>query len=103
MYQKNQVHSFTINDDVRGFIILFTEEFISKNLIHSDIISFFQLYNYHLHSPIIHPENTKTDSFAHIIDEIMREYNFPDMFAKEEILRLLINYLKAEPTRNSFD
>jgi hypothetical protein len=53
---KGQVHAFEVRPDRDGFLILFTEAFLSKNLIHSDILSFYRLYNYHLHSPVMQPE-----------------------------------------------
>ncbi len=95
---KGQVHAFEASHDLDGFLILFTEDFLSKNLIHSDILSLYRLYNYHLHSPIIQPDEIKEDIFNYIVDEIYREYSFTDKFAKEEILRLLLKLLllKAE-------
>jgi quercetin dioxygenase-like cupin family protein len=36
---KGQIQAFEINPEVKGFIMLFTPTFLSKNLIHSDIIS----------------------------------------------------------------
>jgi AraC family transcriptional regulator, transcriptional activator of pobA len=95
---KGQVHAFQIIPDNDGFIILFTENFLSKNMIHSDIISFYRLYNYHLHSPIIQPEEIGKNHFTNIIHEMYEEYKFSDDFAKEDILRLLLRLLllKAE-------
>ena len=48
---KGQVHTFEVSSDIDGFLILFTDAFLSKNLIHSDMLSYYRLYNYHLHSP----------------------------------------------------
>ncbi len=101
---KGQVHAFEIRADIEGFLILFTDAFLSKNLIHSDILSFYRLYNYHLHSPIMQPAETSGEIFGNIINEIYTEYRFPDEFAKEEILRLLLKLLllKAERIKRSF-
>lgn len=95
---KGQVQAFDIDSENDGYLILFTEAFLSKNLIHSDVLSFYRLYNYHLHLPVIHPNQTGIDVFNTIISEIYKEYNYPDNFAKEEILRLLLKLLllKAE-------
>lgn len=95
---EGQVHTFEIIPENDGFIILFTEAFLSKNMIHSDIISFYRLYNYHLHSPIIQPEEIGKNNFINIICEMHEEYKFSDDFAKENILRLLLKLLllKAE-------
>ena len=95
---KGQVNAFEINFDNDGFLILFTETFLSKNLIHSDVLSFYRLYNYHLHLPVIQPNQKGINVFHTIIGEIYKEYNYIDNFAKEEILRLLLKLLllKAE-------
>lgn len=95
---KGQVQAFERHPGTDGFMMLFTEDFISKNLIHSDILSRYGLYNYHLHSPLIYPEETGEEHFSHIISEIFEEYLVSDDFAKEEILRSLLNLLllKAE-------
>lgn len=100
---KGQVHAFDVHSDTDGFVILFTESFLSKNLIHSDILSLYRLYNYHLHSPIIQPEEVGTN-LSFIIQEIYEEYNLSDNFAKEEILRLLLKLLllKTERIRQTF-
>jgi len=95
---QGQVHAFDGCPENDGFLILFTEAFLSKNLIHSDILSFYRLYNYHLHSPIMQSEEIGNMNFMNIINEIYEEYYFSDDFAKEEILRLLLKLLllKAE-------
>ena len=95
---KGQVQAFEVNPDNDGFLILFTEAFLSKNLIHSETLSLYRLYNYHLHLPVIQPNQTGINVFNVIISEIYKEYNHPDEFAKEEILRLLLKLLllKAE-------
>jgi len=100
---KGQVHAFEVYPDRDGFVILFTEAFLSTNLIHSDILSLSILYNYHLHSPIMQPEETGKTNFVRIIKEIYDEYNSPDGFAKEEMLRLLLKLilLKAERVKNT--
>jgi AraC-like DNA-binding protein len=95
---KGQVHAFEVSSDRDGFLIIFTEDFLSKNLIHSDILSYYQLYNYHLHSPIMQPEEMGDTNFNNIINELYEEYSFSNKFAKEDILRLLLKLLllKAE-------
>ncbi len=96
---KGQVHAFDFRSEVDGFIILFTDEFLSKNLIHSDILSFYRLYNYHLQEPVIQPEKTGGDRFKIIVKEMYWEYLLSDNFAKEEILRLLLKLLLLRAER----
>lgn len=91
-----QVHAFEINLETNGYLLLFTESFVLKNLTHSDSFLLDQLYNYHLRSPVLHAE--KTAILAPIINEIYDEYHMDDPFAKGEILRILLKLLliKAE-------
>ena len=99
---KGQVQTFEVNTGTDGFLILFTDDFLSKNLIHSDLLSFYRLYNYHLHHPVIQPEEAG-GAFRNIVNEISQEYQHPDNFAKEEILRLLLKLLllKAERIKHT--
>jgi len=95
---QGQVHSFDVKSGVDGQVLLFTENFITKNLIHSDMLSFSRLYNYHIHQQRLPADGAKEEKFAEIFGEIYQEYNNPDLFAKEEILRSLLKLLllKAE-------
>lgn len=95
---KGQVHAFDVRPDTDGFVILFTDVFLSENLIHSDILSYYRLYNYHLYDPVIRPDEAGGKVFNNIVSEMYREYLLSDNFAKEEILRLLLKLLllKAE-------
>ncbi len=95
---KGQAHSFAPSDQHDGFLMLFTERFLSKNLADSDVISFYRLYNYHLQSPIVRPSKTETTIFSNLVDQIYTEYGYSENFAKEEILRLMLKLLllKAE-------
>lgn len=93
-----QVHGFEVNLKTDGFLLLFTEDFLTKNMIHSDILSFSRLFNYHLYPPDIPPFETSVSVFNPIINEIYNEYISADTFAKEEMLRTLLKLLllKAE-------
>ena len=63
---KGQIQSFEINPETKGIMMLFTPAFLSKNLIHSDILSLYRLYNYHLYPPLIKSDDIK-NSFTKII------------------------------------
>ena len=95
---RGQVQAFDVQPSVDGFLILFTNEFLLNNLIHSDIFSLYRLYNYHLHEPVIQPEETESELFKNIVNEMYWEYLLSNNFAKEEILRLLLKLflLKVE-------
>lgn len=95
---KGQVQAFHIHPQVRGYALLFTSNYLEKNLIHSDVLSMYRLYNYHLHAPVLQPAETQGEGVFEIFAEIKREHGNPDEFAKEDILRqfLKILLLKAE-------
>jgi AraC-like DNA-binding protein len=93
-----QVHAFEVNPKADGFVLLFTEDFLTRNMVHSDTLTFSRLYNYHLYPPVIPPLESSTSAFNHIINEMYNEYIFAETFAKEEMLRTLLKLLllKAE-------
>lgn len=95
---SGQVHAFDVNPEADGFLVLFTDDFLTKNMIHTDIFSFSRLYNYHLYPPDIPPGKAAESMFNPIIHELYNEYIFTDTFAKEEMLRTLLKLLllKAE-------
>ncbi len=96
---KGQVHAFDLQSDADGYIIIFTEAFLTRNLIHSDILSFYRLYNYHLHEPVIQAEESGRDGFKTLVKEMYWEYLLSNNFAKEEILRLLLKLLLLRAER----
>lgn len=96
---KGQVHAFDIDSEYDGYLILFTESFLSKNLVHADVLAFYRLYNYHLHAPIVTPKKIEANTFHTIVNEIYKEYNYADNFAKEELLRLLLKLLLLNAER----
>lgn len=96
---KGQVQAYELSADREGFLILFTERFLFKNLIHSDVLSSYSLYNYYLHSPVTQIEETQHHSFIKIIEEIYHEYYLQDEFAKEDLLRLLLKVILLKVER----
>lgn len=95
---KGQVHAFEVQPNRNGILILFTEAFLLKNLIHSDILSYYRLFNYDLQEPIIQPHETDAQ-FTNIVKEIYDEYHYSNDFAKEEILRFLLNLILLKVER----
>ena len=93
-----QVHAFEVVPERRGALILVTENFLSKNLIRSDLLSLRRLYDCHFQRPVVRPDETARADFAKLVGEMIREYESDETFAKEEMLRLLLKMLllKAE-------
>ena len=96
---KNQVHHFTNQlEKSEGFAIVFSSLFIDKHHFLGDSYKFNRLFNYHIEPPIIHQNEMGQDSFVDIAHKLHIEYNFPNSFAKSEILSTLLHVLllKAE-------
>jgi AraC family transcriptional activator of pobA len=95
---KGQVHAFESNPKYKGFILAFTKNFITKNIIQSDARSLNRLYNYYLGTPVIEPSSAGIKIIRSLINELRKEFESSDDFAKEEILSLLtrVLLLKAE-------
>ena len=88
---KGQVHSFEIRSDTDGFLILFTEEFLLRNLGQLDQHFIYKLYNYYLYEPLLQLEEEM--QIANAFDEIYLEFNSAAAFARDEILQVLLKLL----------
>lgn len=101
---KNQVHHFTDElKNAEGFFLIINSNFLEQNYFLSKSIHLNRLYNYHLESPAIHIEEMGEDDFTDSVKKLYAEYNFPNQFAKEELLRAYINIilLKAERVKSN--
>ncbi|MBF0378733.1 MAG: helix-turn-helix domain-containing protein [Desulfamplus sp.] len=100
---KGQVHAFDPQFSSKGIIIIFTEKFLIKNLIYSDILYLHRLFNYHLHNPVINGSEYNTQELISIISDMHSEYHSLEEFGKEEMLRaqLKILLLKTERIKRS--
>lgn len=95
---KEQVHAFDTRSRSDGIVILFTEQFLNKHVIHSDILFLHRLFNYHLHTPVIHNQKEAGENLSLIFNQIHDEYHSTSNYAKEELLSALLKILliKAE-------
>ncbi len=82
---------------------MFTESFVSKSLIHSDLLSMSRLYNYHTQSPILHQQELQTAGVEHLIKDMHQEFLHGPDYAKEDMLRLQLKMLllKAERAKRA--
>lgn len=98
---KEQVHAFEGNEDRRATFFLFTEHFLDKSNLGSNLMQQINLYNYHLYAPLLQLEESQIDFFETIARRITEEFHAPDDFATEEIIgsMLKIFLLLAERIR----
>lgn len=83
---KNQIHSFSKTANYRGYIILFTDKFLSRNLINIQKV----FYNI-LSKP--HILDNCFEEFETIFKQLLNEYEDKNNLFKEKIFVLLFNYL----------
>lgn len=96
---KNQVHHFNKElVDARGFGIVFNRLFVDKHYFLTDNLRLNRLFNYHIESPLIHPEEMEEGSLMGLAADLCQEYTSTNKFAKSEILAALLRVLllKAE-------
>lgn len=83
---KNQIHHFSQNASYKGYIILFTDKFLSRNLINTQKV----FYNI-LSKPYI-LENC-FESFETLFKQLYSEYVDKNSLFKEKMFALLFHYL----------
>lgn len=96
---KDQIHAFDDRFQSEGILILFTERFLIKNVIHSDILFLHRLFNYHLNTPLIQPGEQAGDNFGSIFNDIYTEYYATEAYAKEAVLRAYLKILLLKTER----
>lgn len=104
---KNQVHSFDNVHKYKGFLILFTEDFITKNLAKSTVDSISRIYNYHIFSS---KYKIDADSFD-IFKLLQKEYQLQNNAIKPNIIASLFSafllkmemYNQTEPFKATFN
>lgn len=82
---KSQVHSFDNVHKYKGFLILFTEDFITKNLAKSTIDNISRIYNYHIFSS---KYKIDADSLA-VFTLLQKEYQLKENAIKPNIIASL--------------
>ena len=85
--EKKQVHSWEQYKGVEGFLILFTEEFLFKNQLLFNDISYTYPYNNSLYEPIIHLSVQNYKPFHSLISYLFQEYYLENTPFKQEICK----------------
>lgn len=101
---QNQVHHFTEElKAAQGFCMVFNSSFLKKEYFFPQNQQLNRLFNYHIETPVIKPEEMGQDSMLGIATKLYQEYHFPNSFAKAEMLYALLHVLllKAERAKES--
>ncbi|MBX2821200.1 MAG: helix-turn-helix domain-containing protein [Rhodothermaceae bacterium] len=96
---KNQVQVFSRHDRGKGYIILFTESFLSTNVIISKHFSDYQLFNCYIGAPVIHSEESVDNNLVNLAAQMYEEFHKPNDFVQSELLRTLLHQLLLRAER----
>ncbi|APD06849.1 hypothetical protein UJ101_01330 [Flavobacteriaceae bacterium UJ101] len=87
---KNQVHSWVKNNQLQGYITLFTERFLYQNQLEFNELSYGYPYNINLYSPLVQTTQQDFLSLSSLTNFLYQEYNTESNTSKEEILQCLL-------------
>lgn len=102
--RKDQVHKFFSNARVKGYLLVFTEEFIISHLNRMQALKAMQLFNDSLSFPQIKFNNEEEFSdFTILIKHLESEYNIKDNFSigiTRSVLHIVITKLFRIKSKN---
>lgn len=91
--RKDQVHRFFRTGDTKGFLVIFTEDFILNSLKNNDATKSLQLFNEIIGSPKVQVDESGFADIIHLLSYIENEYvNVRDSYSSG-ILRSLLHVL----------
>jgi len=91
---KNRTHSWQRHLSCTGYVILFTENFLYKNQIQFNELSYDYPYNSVLYGPVVDIPNVRQfETYLSLIRVIHQEYAFVTYEAQQEVLQGLFRTL----------
>ncbi len=97
---QNQVHYFNRNlKQAKGYAIVVNGSLMEKYYFLSENLKLNRLFNYHIETPLLTQEDIGIDSLENMAERLFYEYNFPDNYAKAEILQTLLQVLLLQAER----
>lgn len=95
---KKQIQLFEYMPKARGYVLIFTENFLLKDSKGIELISDLMLFNYLLTSPLTHLRESELEDLTSLIEMLKKELVIKKDKIKEEILMGLFKsfLLKAE-------
>lgn len=99
---KEQLHAFSSLQNNEGYLVLFTESFLTQSMAFEDNIFLQQLFNYQLYHPVVPLTHEQYREFETIITMARQERERTSDFASARILRSYLNLLllKSQRLRN---
>lgn len=97
LIRKSQIHKFFRSTNVKGYLLIFTEEFIVSHLNRMEALKSMQLFNDSLSFPKIELDDTEVFSdFTILLKHLELEYNVKDPFSigiTRSVLHIVITKL----------
>lgn len=98
---KNQVQKYEENSKLKGIVILFTDNFLQKNLNHLHLKNHINIFNYHLYAPLLELEETNYKDLLALIERINFEFDIDHDEMKGKIIGTFLNALLLKTERIS--
>ena len=96
---KEQVHAFSSLQNNVGYIMPFTEDFLTKSVAPEDSVFLQQLFNYQLYHPVVPLTPQQFGEFQTIISMARHEREGVNDFVSGRILRSYLNLLLLKAQR----
>jgi len=99
LISKNQIQKYEENSSLEGIVVLFTDNFLQKNLNHTHLKTHINIFNYHLYTPMIELKESGYKDFFELIERINFEYELDFDEIKGKILGTFLNALLFKTER----
>ncbi|MBT8343180.1 MAG: helix-turn-helix transcriptional regulator [Sulfurovum sp.] len=96
---KDQVHNFTINPDSDGYILAFTDSFLSRLVVNEDLNIIYEIFDYIYYAAKIQLDDTIYGEVLKLIQVLEKEYSIKIDDFKELILRPLLQAIILKLSR----
>ncbi len=73
--RKDQMHRFNKNSSAKGYLLLFTEDFLTSHFGKDEVLRAFQLFNELLISPKVDLRSKEFEVISKLLESIKAEYN----------------------------
>lgn len=98
LIRRDQIHKFFRSTNVKGFLLVFTEEFILSHMNQMEALKSLQLFNELLSLPKIElaARNEEFSNFVSLVTQVEKEYKFKDEYSlgiTRSVLHIIITKL----------
>lgn len=95
---KGQVHAFQNHPQYKGYLVLFTEDFVLKYFSKSSIEYISHLYNYHISDPLV--KNSALNAF--FLERITEEIQSTNTYVQHEIIAKILELFLLKLEREAY-